>query len=77
MDNDTIQPTGQQSTETHYYYTCWPFPWGGWLCGVSLIAIGGGLFLQNLFPHNSEAVWGAVFVLLGVVVLLAAMRDSG
>ncbi len=72
MQGGEIARNESTAREVRYYYTCWPFPMGGWVCGVSLVAIGAGLFLQAMFPGWEELVWGSVLIGLGVVVLLAA-----
>lgn len=74
MPPEQLQPHENRVQENRYYYSCWPFPWGGWLCGVSLIVIGAGMFLQRFYPGSEELVWGALLIALGAVVLLAAAR---
>lgn len=76
MQNAISGPRNERPVENRYYYSCWPFPWGGRMCGVALVAIGAGMMLQRMFPGAGDAIWGAILVGLGIVVLGAAMRGD-
>ena len=59
---------GGVGERTRVVYTCWPF--GGVVCGASLVMIGLALLLQTVFPDSPEIVWGIMLVLLGVFTIL-------
>ena len=66
----------ERGTTTNNYYASWPLPWGGWLCGVSFVAIGVGLVLQDLFPGRENLVWASLLIGVGGVVLWQASRSG-
>ena len=74
--SDNSFDTSEREVITNNYYSCWPLPWGGWLCGVSFVAIGAGLVLQDLFPGRENLVWAALLIGIGGLVLWQTSRST-
>lgn len=72
MNNPSLQESNKSNDRPRVYYTCWPF--GGVMCGASLVAIGIALLLQEMFPASPEIVWGIMLVVLGAGTILWHMR---
>lgn len=73
MENQAFEspPSRERSTVV---YTC--SPWGGVVCGVSLVLIGGALILSEYFPTSPEIVWGVVLIIAGVFSIAWASRHG-
>ncbi len=50
------------------FYTCWPF--GGVLCGIATVLLGGTMILSTFFPHSPEIVWGIALIVIGAIIAL-------